>query len=69
MDTLSQYLDEIRASKTGYTQGLSAAMDFTNARGGIALKTEKGKTVLVLDDDSVTCFQPYEDIDLFYNKN
>ena len=66
MKGLNGYLTEIRNEKLPYADGLSRAIEFVETNKGSVNKLVDGETKLVVGDEEATCFQPYDDIDLFY---
>lgn len=63
---LFSYLECIRENRFQYQQGLKLAVGFVVNHGGSSSDLENGETKLVLGDAWAYCFQPFDDIDLFY---
>ncbi|GIC77642.1 hypothetical protein [Moritella sp. F3] len=65
MQGLDALLTELRNQKLCFSKGLEIASKYVEINGGEVTVIAEG-TLLKLLCDEVTCFQPYEDINLFY---
>jgi hypothetical protein len=65
MQGLDKTLTELRAQKKRFKEGLEIACDYVKTNGGTIQEKDEG-IVLKLNEQIAVCFQPYEDIDLFY---
>jgi hypothetical protein len=66
MKGLIGFLEKLRELEIGYSQGVSKASDFVKANNGIVSELDGGQTKLSMLGEEAICFQPYDDIDLFY---
>ncbi|NQZ49317.1 MAG: hypothetical protein HRT95_03740 [Moritella sp.] len=65
MQGLDTFLTELRNQKLCFSKGLEIASKFVEKNGGEVTVIAEG-TLLRLLGDEATCFQPYDDINLFY---
>ncbi|MDC9514500.1 hypothetical protein PSH47_16010 [Pseudoalteromonas sp. CST5] len=67
--SLDQYLTNVQRERMTFNEGLSAAREYVEGRGGkCEEKTVDGNKfyILTLGQDEAFCFQLYPDIDRFY---
>ncbi len=62
---LIAYADALRECEFNYQEGLRRAKQFVFAQGGEVTLNEQ-ETHLTLNQETITCFKPYKDIDRFY---
>lgn len=65
MNGLEALVNELRDQKVTFEDGLAQAVEFTQRNGGSVEQTDEA-VHLTLEGVTVSCFQPYSDIDLFY---
>ena len=69
MHGLGGLLIELRKQKVTFQFGLSEAKNFVEHNNGKIIELPDNSIKLVVGDEEAICFQPYEDIDLFYYEN
>jgi hypothetical protein len=65
-ELLHRVLNDLREQKVNYKYGLLQVTEFVNTNNGQVIEKTGNETVLILGGEEAICFQPYEDIDLFY---
>jgi hypothetical protein len=63
---LNNFLSVTRKNTKSYIEGLHLARDYVVSEAGQVIQGDDKETILILGEETATCFQPYETIDLFY---